>query len=581
MPPYGEVVRLVRVFVSSPGDAKAERAVLDEVVQSINETTGLDRKARLELFKWERNVVPQIGPPAQEVVDEQTPAYDIYLGIMAHRFGTPSGQYGSGTEAEFRDAFQRWSRVGAPWILFYFNKGSVDPDELDLDQYAKVRAFREELKAQGLFETYQQVRGSAEAFFEKVGQHLRLILQRMPPQRHEEGRPVPGRPPRAIAPTVPPAYRVWLQDQCADLEFRGLRLKQGQAVRLNHVYVPLTTSAGGEEKPEQRLAGRLEREQPRLLLDLLGRGSLYVSGAPGSGKSMFCRWVAWLACAGAVPPHEVEAPEGYTETLDASLRDRLPLLVRLRDFWSFLPTTPGLHELSRAELERALSEWVQAKRPADLAWTDVRPHIERGSALLIIDGVDEVPLSQGEAGGVFHPRRLLLAGMAQAIPAWMRLGNRILLTSRPYGLSDAETGRLGIAQAPVEDLVDETQTLLARRWFHVLAQDSAAAETTAREMIEHVREREWLEPLTGNPMLLTAICILYGEGKRLPQDKCDLYARIVENVLHNRYAADPTEIELVAQPPERHRTRHAHRRRARRGARDSAGRGDATTRSTG
>ena len=64
-------------------------------------------------------------------------------------------------------------------------------------------------------------------------------------------------------------------------------------------------------------------------------------------------------------------------------------------------------------------------------------------------------------------------------------------------------------------------------------------------MLDHVREREWLEPLTGNPMLLTAMCIVYDEGKRLPQDKYDLYARIVDNVLHNRYADDPTEIDLV------------------------------------
>jgi hypothetical protein len=53
------------------------------------------------------------------VVDDQTPAYGIYLGIMSKRFGTPSGPYGSGTEKEFRDALERWGKTGAPWILFY------------------------------------------------------------------------------------------------------------------------------------------------------------------------------------------------------------------------------------------------------------------------------------------------------------------------------------------------------------------------------------------------------------------------------------------------------------------------------
>ena len=170
-----EVVRVVRVFVSSPGDVQAEREVLDEVVQRINDTT--DQAIRLELFKWERNVVPRIGPPAQRVVDDQTPAYGIYLGILAHRFGTATGQYGSGTEKEFRDALQRWAKLGQPWILFYFNDRPITPSELDLTQYGRVQAFRKELEARGLYATYQGVRGSADAFFEKVEQHLRLILR--------------------------------------------------------------------------------------------------------------------------------------------------------------------------------------------------------------------------------------------------------------------------------------------------------------------------------------------------------------------------------------------------------------------
>ena len=44
----GEVVRVVRVFVSSPGDVKDARAVLDEVVRRINDTTGFDKRVRLE-----------------------------------------------------------------------------------------------------------------------------------------------------------------------------------------------------------------------------------------------------------------------------------------------------------------------------------------------------------------------------------------------------------------------------------------------------------------------------------------------------------------------------------------------------
>ena len=36
-------------------------------------------------------------------------------------------------------------------------------------------------------------------------------------------------------------------------------------------------------------------------------------------------------------------------------------------------------------------------------------------------------------------------------------------------------------------------------------------------------------------MLLTALCVRYGEGRPLPQDRHDLYDKLVNNVLFNRY----------------------------------------------
>ena len=64
-----EKAQIIRVFVSSPGDVVKERAVLDEAIKFVNDTIGQDRGARVEPLKWETDVVPQIGPPPQAVVD--------------------------------------------------------------------------------------------------------------------------------------------------------------------------------------------------------------------------------------------------------------------------------------------------------------------------------------------------------------------------------------------------------------------------------------------------------------------------------------------------------------------------------
>ena len=46
-------------------------------------------------------------------------------------------------------------------------------------------------------------------------------------------------------------------------------------------------------------------------------------------------------------------------------------------------------------------------------------------------------------------------------------------------------------------------------------------------------------------MLLTAVCVLYDKGGRLPEDRYELYKGIVDGVLHSRYPGDAREREPV------------------------------------
>ncbi len=563
-------MRLVRVFVSSPGDVQEERRVLEEVVDSVNGDVGERHSVFLKLFRWEKDVVPRIGPAPQEVVDAQAPYCDIFLGIMSGRFGTRTGKWGSGTEHEFRQAVERWGRSDSPWILFYFDDEPPTPKTRDAAmQFAKVLEFREELKKLGITGSYKGVQGDRSSFAWQAGEHLRrIVLNHLPPIESGEGagakRPAPGHMVEAglKPPAVPKAYRDWLCSQCSEIGLLGLELKQSHAVRLSHVYVPLCTHAVSEKKRGERSRREDERfltdmpgreAKPRLLLDLLGKESLYVPGAPGAGKSTFCRWVAWLVCNADMPSYITEAadtPEGYAESFPSAFGGRLPVLIRLREFWEYLPRSPGRCEMTKDELDRAIGEWFENKTPKGIEWTggsgraDLATHMEQGSAILILDGADEVPLS-GEEKRPCSPRAMLLSGLASAVPSWMKTGNRVLLTSRPYGLGTRESETLGLRQAPIVELDPDLQNLLIIRWFAILEGDSATGEEVAREMITHIRGRNDIDPLASNPMLLTAMCVIYGEGKRLPQDKHDLYTRIVNNVLYNRFHRDPTLIDPV------------------------------------
>jgi len=288
-------------------------------------------------------------------------------------------------------------------------------------------------------------------------------------QRHAQPRTRPSAkvsrdtsPQKDRRPTFPPPYREWLLRHCADIDLLGVRLKQGQAVKLNHVYVPLMTTAieierqtitkrhdrSGEEET-LRLEGRAELN---LLLEQLDKSSLYVPGDPGTGKSTFCRWVAWLVAAGDMPTAEVAAAEDYVEPYPQGLAERLPLLVRLRDVWRFLPRDAGRDCLSRAELESALGNWLDTGNPGGLDWADVAPHLQNGAALLIFDGVDEVPLREGDGRRAYYPRAALLAGLIEAAVDWQQQGNRLLVTSRPYGIDERQARELPLRHAPIREM---------------------------------------------------------------------------------------------------------------------------------
>jgi formylglycine-generating enzyme required for sulfatase activity/cellulose biosynthesis protein BcsQ len=333
--------------------------------------------------------------------------------------------------------------------------------------------------------------------------------------------------------SVPRAYLDWLKGECASVELLGLRVKQGQAVRLNNVYVPLTTLAPADDEPRRSKARRelaREQEDPRtLLLSRLGRESLYVSGDPGSGKSTFCRWLAWLVCEGGVPSAEVEAPDEFRESLPSSLAGRLPLLVPLRAWWHCLPEQGAF---SGSDLETMLTNWLDRRQSPGLSAELMAAHFKQGTVLLVLDGLDEVPADR---------RAALLNALADARPRWTDAGNRLFVTSRPYGLSANDLQHVGLSHAPIQPLPSDLQVLLARRWFRILQDNAARADATADDMRRQVQAQGWLAPLMENPLLLTAICIVFGEGRRLPEDKYELYDRVVDTVLYSRIAERPRQ----------------------------------------
>src|SRR4051794_11197900 len=87
-------------FVSSPGDVATERSVTPRIVSELNGVYLQATGHILWPLMWE-TMSGGLGEDPQAVINRQTPDYDIFVGIVWSRFGTPTKRAGSGTEEEF------------------------------------------------------------------------------------------------------------------------------------------------------------------------------------------------------------------------------------------------------------------------------------------------------------------------------------------------------------------------------------------------------------------------------------------------------------------------------------------------
>lgn len=178
-----------RVFLASPGDVPMERAAFDRAVAAVDEIACQFAPCTLEAVRWETAATPSAGRP-QGVINEQLSDYDMFVGVMWRRFGTPSGEADTGTEEEYRRAYARWQREPGLPLLFYFCEAPFYPRSLDeLDQMRRVIEFRQQVDRQALSWPYTR----HEEFEGLLRKHLAARLKKLIEARQAaaEARPLP------------------------------------------------------------------------------------------------------------------------------------------------------------------------------------------------------------------------------------------------------------------------------------------------------------------------------------------------------------------------------------------------------
>ena len=142
----------ISVFLASPSDLAEERIAVRQVIDELNMIVRPTMNIHLDLLTWETDAYPSAGIDAQYSINEQIGnEYDIFIGMMWQRFGTPTGRAGSGTEEEFEIAYKRFVETeGQTKIMLYFSAKPIQPDAIDFEQLGKVREFKTRAQTLGI-----------------------------------------------------------------------------------------------------------------------------------------------------------------------------------------------------------------------------------------------------------------------------------------------------------------------------------------------------------------------------------------------------------------------------------------------
>jgi hypothetical protein len=143
---------VLRVFVAFPDDLTDEVAAVEASVQELNAVLSRDLGRRLEMITWRSAAVPGVSTDPQAVINEQIgDNYDIFIGMLWTRFGTPTLRAISGTEEEFERAYAKHKEAPASIrLMIYFKRAPVELEQIVPSQIEAINAFRSKLGPKGV-----------------------------------------------------------------------------------------------------------------------------------------------------------------------------------------------------------------------------------------------------------------------------------------------------------------------------------------------------------------------------------------------------------------------------------------------
>ncbi|MDF5332196.1 NACHT domain-containing protein [Vibrio parahaemolyticus] len=255
------------------------------------------------------------------------------------------------------------------------------------------------------------------------------------------------------------------------------------------------------------LHGRTEIEHCEIETILSEHSSALISGSPGSGKTTLVHWIALMAAKRTFPS-------------------------RLSRWNNFVPFVVPLRSYSELPLPN-VSELIHF---ASKIYSDVMPDgwvsrlLETGKAIILVDGLDEVPTNKREEALLWLSELMFEFSSCSFV-----------LTSRPNAITTDWLEIADFAHVELQPMTPQNIAMFIKHWHEAASQtiklqnQKQELDVFKRRLKAQINENSRLRNMASSPLLCAMLCALnIDRNAILPQERGELYKIVMEVLLERR-----------------------------------------------